>query len=197
MKKVHLFFSFLVLAVAACNSPEPKETETTTAQTQDTSKEMDAEENSASTSIDVDGISADINGYRQMIEDKLESLERREMDTASARDQIKQKWSTIHYYFDNGQLVRVKTYPHEGQSNRTEEFYYQNGALVCAVVEDEGMEQGKEESIQGKLYYFHNGKAIREVNNTDENEYSIRESDAERLMLEAKEYMEITPTAAS
>lgn len=196
MKKAFIFFFLAGITLAACNSQDSGEkTSTATTQTQDTSKETLETESSTTPEIDVDAISADINGYRQMIEDKLESLDRREMDTASARDQIKQKWSVIHYYFDNGHVVRVKTYPHEGQSNRTEEFYYRGGELVCAVVEDNGTQQGKEESIQGKVYYYYNGKAIREVNNTDEQEYSIRESDAERLMQEAKEYFELTPTS--
>lgn len=185
-----LIIAAAAFTFAACNAPqkeENKEVEVEETVTTEESTEMD---------IDVDAVCADINTYRQMIEDKLESLNRVELDTASARAQIGQKWANIHYYFDGDQVVRVKTYPHDGVSERTEEFYYQNGQLVCAVVEDSGMSQGKEESIDGKVYYYHEGQAIREVNNTGEKEYSIRDSDAERLLQEANEYLEMAPEGA-
>jgi hypothetical protein len=195
MNKKLLIIAAATFAFAACNTPQKEENKEVEVEKTVTTEEETEE--STSMDIDVDAVCADINTYRQAIEDKLETLERVEMDTTTARAQIGQKWATIHYYFDGGELVRVKTYPHEGVSERTEEFYYQNGALICAVVEDSGMDQGKEESIDGKVYYYHEGTSIREVNNTGEKEYSIRESDAERLMQEAMEYLEMAPESAA
>lgn len=113
-----------------------------------------------------------------------------EIPTDSLREKIRQKWSRIHFYSDNGQVVRIKTYPHESISKRTEEFYFENGQLVLAVIEDDGSASRGEESIN-KMYYYNNGKPVREVGSTSEGEYTIKESDAEELLQEAREYLDI------
>jgi hypothetical protein len=113
------------------------------------------------------------------------------METTAMREKIKQKWSKIHYYVKDGNVVRIKTYPHESISKRTEEFYFDGGSLIMAVVEDNGEnEVGSGEAIN-KKYYFNNGKTIGEANKSGETEYNEKNSDGEELLTEANEYMDI------
>lgn len=131
---------------------------------------------------------------RTAIEMALESSEKVELSTEGLRSQIAQKWSMIHYYKTGEALVRIKTYPHEGVSNRTEEFYFDNGSLIMALIEDNGSgKRGKEKESIDKIYYFNGGEMIEEMHNTKEAEYSIRNSDGERLLQEAAEYLALMP----
>jgi hypothetical protein len=61
---------------------------------------------------------------------------------------------------------------------------------VLAVIEDDGSASRMEEKAE-KMYYYHHGKVVREVGNPKESEYSIKESDAEELLQEAREYLDI------
>jgi len=115
-----------------------------------------------------------------------------EVSTKDLREKIKQKWSKIHFYAQNGVLIKVKTYPHEKISKRTEEFYANKDGLVLVVIEDNGEgNKGKSKDILDKMYYFNDGKIIKEINNAKEKEYSVKEGDAEELLSEFKEYSEI------
>lgn len=61
-----------------------------------------------------------------------------------------------------------------------------------AVIEDNGSgERGKVAETIDKMYYFHNEEVILEKSNELEKEYSIRNSDAEELLKEVNEYLEI------
>jgi hypothetical protein len=181
---------FLVLAISglvACQpAPKQETNETTSANTDTTNVEAEevvSEENKLA-------IMAEVDQYRSSIESQLDSLNKTEMSTEAARAQVAQKWSTIHFYSNEAnELVRVKTYPHDGVSKRTEEFYFNGGELVNAVIEDDGSAKGKEDVFMGKMYYYKGGELIGEKNMTEESEYSIRKSDGERLLQEAKEYM--------
>jgi hypothetical protein len=42
-----------------------------------------------------------------------------------------------------------------------------------------------------KFYYFNEEKPFHKINNSGETEYSIKESDAERLLEEANEYVKL------
>lgn len=115
-----------------------------------------------------------------------------EVSTSALREKIKQKWSKIHFYVQNYILVKVKTYPHENISKRTEEFYADANGLFLAVVEDKGDFDKKDENMNiDKKYYYQNDKLVREIKNDEENEYSIKESEAAELLAEFKEYVEI------
>lgn len=121
----------------------------------------------------------------------LESLDKKEMTTDEMRAQVKQKWAMIHFYSKDGQLVRIKTYPHEASSSRTEEFYLKDGELVVAVIEDNGLDnEGADNEPADKVYYYKDGIKVFEEYNTEETEYAIQESDAEGLLQEVKEYKE-------
>jgi len=134
-----------------------------------------------------------IDAQKTEIETQIKGLKPKEVKTTSLREQIKQKWDKIHFYANaEGQLIRIKTYPYEKISKRTEEFYFQDGKLLLAVIEDDGTGTAeKEKGKLTKLYYFNEEKPFHEINNSGETEYSIKESHAERLMEEANEYVKI------
>lgn len=139
-----------------------------------------------------DSLMTATDALRSSIEAAADTIQPLEMSTEAMRQQIAQKWSKIHYYVSNREVIRIKTYPHEAVSKRTEEFYFQNGQLVMAVIEDDGSgEKGKSKEQLSKVYYYYNGKPLGEMNNSAEKETAIRESDAERLLQEANEYLEL------
>lgn len=140
--------------------------------------------------LDTAEIIASTDAKRLMIEG-LE-IEAMEVSTEGLRDKIKQKWSKIHFYANNGTLLKVKTYPYEGISKRTEEFYADIDGLILVVVEDNGDgPKGKSKDELDKMYYFNSGELLKELSKDSEEEYNIRNSDAEELLSEFKEYMVI------
>lgn len=134
-----------------------------------------------------------IDAQKAEIETKIKDVKPTELKTTALREQLKQKWEKLHFYTNaEGQVIRVKTYPYDKVSKRTEEFYFQDGKLILAVIEDDGTgEAGKEKEKLNKLYYFNEEKPFHEINNSGETEYSIKESDAERLLEEANEYLKL------
>ncbi len=107
------------------------------------------------------------------------------------REKINQKWAKFHFYKQGDEVVRIKAYPY-APSKRTEEYYLQAGDLALAVIEDDGTgPKGKSLDQLDKIYYFKNGEMIKEVNNTNEEEYTVNKSDAEELIQEVNEYLSI------
>jgi len=176
----------VLLAFTSCdNKKKEKEAD----QAMD-AQETEMVEEEMGMNINTDSLVMDIDKKREMTEADLG--EPVEMSTADLRGKTKQKWEKIHFYTKDGQVVRIKTYPYAAISKRTEEFYFNNGNLVLAVVEDDGSKESEEESDMDKMYYFHDGEPIKEVNNAEgEKEYNTKDSDAEELHQEAKEYMDL------
>lgn len=142
-------------------------------------------------SLDVEAYVAKVNALREGVEGRLSELALTEVSTEAMRAKVRQKWSKIHYYADASQVVRVKTYPHEAVSQRTEEFYFMDGQLVLVVIEDDGTgERGKAEADVDKMYYFADGKVVKETTKGTEKEYGIKDSDGEELLQEANEYLD-------
>jgi hypothetical protein len=191
--KVLTFLSCLTVLglFAACNqdssttSEQTTETETTEAES---IEEVAATEASTANKAEM---MAQIDEKRKAIEAQLSEAIVMEIDE-HWREKVRQKWAKIHVYTtEEGQVNRVKTYPHEGISKRTEEFYFENGQLMLAVIEDDGSgERGKSNDELDKMYYFQDGMLIGEVKADGEQEYNIRESDAEELLQEAMEYLQ-------
>ncbi len=156
---------------------------------------VNSEESTANApKANIDSLVKAIDMEREKIENNLPSSQKKSLPTASLREQIKQKWSRIEFFTQNDQLVRIKTFPYEKVSQRTEEFYFQNGKLMIAFIEDDGLQRiGKSEERTGKTYYYFEDAVIKEANQTNEKETSIRASDSERLLQEAKEYFELFP----
>jgi hypothetical protein len=148
----------------------------------------------AAPKINADSIVKSIDAERERIENNLKSLQRKSLSTKGMREQIKQKWSKLDFYTENSQVVRIKSYPYANITKRTEEFYFRNGQLIIAFIEDNGLDfKGKEPKRDGKTYYFAGDSLLRESNMTHEQETTIRSSDSERLLQEAKEYLGLFP----
>jgi hypothetical protein len=137
-----------------------------------------------------ESIIASIDSYRQRLENEIgEPLE---IKSDQLREKTKQKWEKIHFYVQEGKVVRIKSYPHEGLSERTEEFYLKDNQLILDVIEDHGMsERGKEIEEIDKIYYFNNDNVIKEVGSENESEFAVKNSDGEELLSEVKEYLKV------
>ena len=183
MKKHQSITGILIITVGlfSCNPKAKKETEAITAAPQ---TEVTAESSVPQISIE------DLDAMRSAIE----SLEITpvEVTTSGLREKIKQKWSNIHFYVQNDKVVKVKTYPYPEISKRTEEFYANEDGLVLVVIEDDGEgTKGKSKNDIDKMYYFHKGKLLEELKKNEKSEYTVKESDAEELLSEFNEYLEI------
>lgn len=176
-----LLFLLLTLILFSCTS---------SVEEQPIQVDEQIEELAAEVSLNMDSVIVAIDQQRALIEANLEAP--LEVSTDELKAKIKQKWKAIHFYASNGQVVRVKTYPYTEISARTEEFYLENGALILAVIEDNGAgEKGKSSEEIDKMYYFHNEEIVKEFHSTNEKEYSVKESDAEELLVELNEYLDI------
>ena len=189
MKKSTMILSLLVSGILfSCNNPAStnKQGEETKAQAPEKTVEKSAP-------VDTAKMIAPINQQRQVIEEEIVSITPVVIKTDKMREKIKQKWSSIDYYVIDGQVVRLKTYPHPEISKRTEEFYFENGQLILAVVEDNGEgERGKGAEEIDKMFYYVDGQFFFELKRNMKvkiDEFS--EIDAKELQKEAQEYMEI------
>lgn len=185
MKKVSLpIFIALIAVGVACTQTAEKTNEPDSVVA--TEEVVEAEE----PTINVEEEVVAVNKLRGEIEEKVANIEPLEMSTQDMRAQVAQKWNMLHVYAVDGEVIRIKTYPHDAVSKRTEEFYLDNGELRLAVIEDNGTgDRGKKEADINKMYYFLDGKVIKEINNSDEGETAIRNSDGERLIQECNEYL--------
>lgn len=177
----------LAIVMIGCSSPEGNNQETapkTPTAPVETNQEEPAPEK------DVESLIKAIDEHRNLIETSIG--EPIIVNTSDLREKTKQKWEKLHFYTLEGELVRIKTYPHPATSDRTEEFYLQTGKLILAVVEDDGEgDRGKPADQIDKLYYFHEDEVIAERGAKNEPEYSVRNSDAEELLQEVNEYVDI------
>ena len=180
--KTFAIVAFTILFSSCNQTKETKKEEVDTVITeQETTKEPEVDREALVLSIDT---------KRTEIEAAADAP--LEISTKDLREKVKQKWEKIHFYTYNDTIVRIKTYPYTAISKRTEEFYFDNGTLILAVIEDNGSgERGKVAETVDKMYYFHNEEVILEKSNELEKEYSIRNSDAEELLKEVNEYLEI------
>jgi hypothetical protein len=184
-----LLSSFGLLFITSCGSPEKKEEQSEVKQ----ESTVPSEETASTPSVNTDSLVSLIDEARS----KAEQIKDKplELKTEKMREKIKQKWASIHFYMTDGKLARIKTYPHDKISKRTEEFYVQDDALVLAVIEDDGSgARGKAAEKLNKMYYFHQNDLIKEVNSSDEPEQSVKKSDAEELLSEFGEYLQIFKT---
>jgi hypothetical protein len=188
MKNIHLLL--IVFTIVICSSCENVQVEKEISQDSTQEQKIEESENAEVKSVDVDSLVAAIDTKRAEIENSASDPVA--VSTSDLKEKIKQKWDKIHYYTIDGKLVRIKTYPHENITNRTEEFYLENDELLLAVIEDDGTgERGKSTEDIDKLYYFADGELIHEIHKSEEREYSLRKSDAEELQTEVREYIDI------
>ena len=65
-----------------------------------------------------------------------------------------EKWAKIHTYADGKKIERLKVYP-PGDSQKTEEFYYNAGQLILVFIEPAGAgKKGHDAKAKGTKYYF-------------------------------------------
>ena len=182
--KITLILS-LIIGMIGCTQSENK-TETNSIVTTN----MEGEISPPATAMNIDSVVKSIDQRRKFVEEN--KGEPTTVSTAELREKIKQKWQKIHFYIIDGKVARIKTYPYEQISQRTEEFYLDNGKLVLAVIEDDGTgESGKEDQDIDKMFYFHDNEMIKGVRKGDEKEYGEKDLDARKLMEEANEYLDI------
>ncbi|WP_340063104.1 hypothetical protein [Ascidiimonas aurantiaca] len=189
MKRIKLAAVLAIgILLYSCNTAKKEAKEPDTVQ-----KIVTPEEDGDKTALNTDSLVASIDKKRATIESTIG--EPVVIYTDSLREKIKQKWQKMHYYVIDGEVVRIKTYPYEQITSRTEEFYVDKGNLVLVVIEDHGdAERGKPKDQLDKLYYFYNGLLIKEKHSGEEPEYTIKESDGEELASEFNEYVDIYKT---
>jgi hypothetical protein len=173
----------LVLGITSCTANKEPKSETKQETKQEGATTVDINPENALSVEKIDALRAEVEAL------KVAPIE---MTTENLRAKTKQKWKKLHFYAENGVVRKVKTYPHEASSKRTEEFYIFEGNLVLVVIEDNGDgPKGKAKSDIDKMYYFSQGKLIQELNKEKQSEYTIRDSDAEELIAEFNEYIEL------
>lgn len=182
--------SITLISFASCNQNENQSVNQESADTETQKATEVIQEPKSSNPGNVDSLVSVINAKRSEIESNLG--EPVSIETTNLKAKIKQKWSKIHFYSNGNQIVRIKTYPYDNISKRTEEFYLDNEELILAVIEDDGSgEKGKTVDQIDKMYFFYEGTLIKELSNANEKEYSIKNSEAEELAQEVKEYLDI------
>lgn len=187
MVKTKFIFPMLITSwmLMGCNSSKQEQAATP------------ASEPAAVVQEDTVSAEADRAALMEQIDRKREAIEALtvqpvEVSTASLREKVKQKWSKIHFYLQNNQVVRIKTYPYAQISKRTEEFYADSLGLMLVVTADRGgAEKNEPKAELDKLYYYQNGQFIGEQKNSSEKEFNLKNSDAEELLTEFQEYLDI------
>ena len=157
--------------------------------------EQDITEVETRTNLDTTLLMNTIDNKRLEIENQLDQIDRIVVETDSLRAKIKQKWSRIHFYLIDGKVVRIKTYPYPEISERTEEFYFNEGDLILVTIEDNGLgKPGKEKGQIDKMFYFHQGFFLTEYSASKERNHGVIKFEGEELMQEAQEYLSLLDT---
>ena len=123
-----------------------------------------------------------INSYVREVEKNVSSYKRNEekLSPAELQKVTDKQWSKIHTYTDGDQLKRMKLYPSDG-SQRTEEFYYKDGNLVFAFLEENGLgKENHDANAKGDKYYFQDGKLIAGIG-ADGQPININGSEAKQM----------------
>ncbi len=189
MKRTLLFIGF-VFFLFSCGSNNTGKEQKENAQAAVNKDSVTAQ----SPKANVDSLVKVIGAENSRIEANLKSFAKTSLKTTGLREQIKQKWSIIEYFTENGQIVKIVTLPYKQITKRTEEFTFKQGKLILALIADKGIdEKGNIEKDIDKEYYFSDGICIKENNRSNEKETAIRNSDSERLLQEANEYLDLMP----
>lgn len=167
----------LIAFISSCGNSESTATD---------AEEQQSTATAESTEPDVDSLMVQINEERLEIEKNKDGMQKRQLDTSNLLPIISAKWSSLHFYSDDSGVRRIKTYPVEGNT-RTEEYYFTDGELRCAVAEGMGSEQEIGQSIDGTVFYYYQGELIREMANPSD---SLEEgwSPSAQNMLESANY---------
>ncbi|MEP7237301.1 MAG: hypothetical protein ABI685_05540 [Ferruginibacter sp.] len=110
---------------------------------------------------------------------------RKEIDLAksAANASIKQEWAKMDVYSDSTGIRKIKLYPHKGISERSEEFYYNNGKMFFTFISDSGLNnENKDENRPGKEFHFMGEKLLK---------YDDKSGDKENNPVEEKKMYEL------
>lgn len=138
-------------------------------------------ENSLSrTGAEKDQNVATITQKRMAVEARKGQSTRSEISTDSMNARIRQKLGKLACYSKNGNLLRIKSYPHAQVSSRTEEFHFRDGEVIFAYIEVDGMHgEGNDVHTKGKEFYCNDGQFVAIRNMSGDSERSVRNSDSQ------------------
>lgn len=168
-----------------CNN-EPKETpkEQSVAEVKTNSPEQGLSESKK------DSLTKLYDQNRLTVEGKINDITAVEITSEYFRENVRQKWKKIHVYADENAIVRIKSYPYETITDRTEEFYFHEGRLAMVVMENDGeWTQFEPKETLDKIFYFHDGILFNERG--DESPYESWEKMGSELTQEAVEYTKL------
>jgi hypothetical protein len=184
-----LFFLTGFFFLSSCNNPGSKTGETKTDSTV------------AISTRDTTGDAALVERSEQLkasIEAMAPSLTKQELllSGSIASESIKQDWMKMDIYKDSsGAIRRLKLYPHQGVSERSEEYYFDNEKLFFVYISDHGVTtEDRDEGKPGKEFHFSGDRLVKYDDRSGDKEL---DADQERKMYEAslpvkaKEYLEI------
>lgn len=107
-----------------------------------------------------------------------------ELSKTIANEAIKQEWFKMDVYSDSSGVRRIKLYPHPGVSQRSKEYYYNNGKMFFTFISDSGLtNENKDEGTPGKEFHFMGEKLIK---------YDEKSGDKETNTAEEKKMYEAT-----
>lgn len=96
-----------------------------------------------------------IDGMVTKVEGRMAKLTRKEaaLKADALVKATDEKWTKIHTYADGEKIDRLKVYSDDSQ--KTEEFYYDNGQLILVFIEPSGAgKKGHHANAKGTKYYF-------------------------------------------
>ncbi|HMK05018.1 MAG TPA: hypothetical protein VK489_12530 [Ferruginibacter sp.] len=120
----------------------------------------------------------DIEKRKAEIEKMAAVFSKKEIDLrgTTGNASLKQKWAKMDVYSDSSGIRKIKVYPHPGVSQRSEEFYFDDGKMFFTFIADSGLhKENYDEGIAGKEFHFLNGKLIRYYDRSGEKEANPEE----------------------
>jgi len=199
----YLKFTAIALFVASLFSCTVAETETENVENKVTADALSDADSTASMEPEMDIVEkknalqlrAEIDDYRESIENTKGELVKGTLDLTAARGDNSQGWEKMDFYQSGDKVVRIKTYPSAEKGEKTEEFYFLNDELVFAMLENEGNKKNSEEAEgSGVSFYYQGGELIVNedfdmVEATEEDKREMKQ--ATKLQSEAKDYLQL------
>lgn len=199
----YLKFTAIALFVASLFSCTVAETETENVENKVTADALSDADSTASMEPEMDIVEkknalqlrAEIDDYRESIENTKGELVKGTLDLTAARGDNSQGWEKMDFYQSGDKVVRIKTYPSAEKGEKTEEFYFLNDELVFAMLENEGNKKNSVEAEgSGVSFYYQGGELIVNedfdmVEATEEDKREMKQ--ATKLQSEAKDYLQL------
>jgi hypothetical protein len=115
---------------------------------------------------------------------------------SKASEAAKQEWMKMDIYKDSsGSIRRIKLYPHQGVSERSEEYYFNNERLFFVYISDHGVAtEEHDEGKPGKEFHFRDDRLVKYDDQSGDKEMDVaqeRKIYEASLPVKAKEYLEI------